>query len=87
MSYPKTQENSGKVTEYASPKPYVLSTKLSFFCRQQRFQVMPLLIKYSDFLNKNDFQFADRLVNHFVCGQLVGYLLALKIIKHYLYSI
>lgn len=63
MSYPKSQETCGKVTEYASPKPYALTTKLSFFSRQQEFQVMPLLIKYADFLNRSDFQFTDRLVN------------------------
>lgn len=50
MSYAKSQETCGKVTEYASPKPYALTTELSFFSRQQEFQVMPLLIKYADFL-------------------------------------
>lgn len=49
MSYPKAQETFGKVTEYASPKLYALTTKLFFFSRQQEFQVMPLLIKYADF--------------------------------------
>lgn len=63
MSYTKSQETCGKVTEYVSPKPYALTTKLSFFSRQQEFQVMPLLIKYADFLKRSDFQFTDRLVN------------------------
>lgn len=63
MSYAKSQETCGKVTEYASPKPYALTTKLSFFSRQQEFQVMPLLTKYADFLKRSDFQSTDRLVN------------------------
>lgn len=55
MSYPKSQEICGKVTEYASPKPCALNKKLSLFSRQQEFQLMSLLIKYADFLKKSEF--------------------------------
>lgn len=82
MSYAKSQETCGKVTEYASPKPYALTIKLSFFSRQQEFQVMPLLIKYADFLKRSDFQFTDRLVNTWFLWKICRIFLEIAGIKN-----